>query len=110
MIKMSSMSSDSDGKPWRFLTNHTQVLLCIARQGDMRLRDIAESVGITERAAQRLVSDHAEAAYLSRQRVGRRSHYTVDRTAIMRHPSQADHRIGELLDLLEHEQLSQDKD
>ncbi len=107
---MSYMSSDSDGKPWRFLTNHTQVLLCIARQRDVRLRDIAESVGITERAAQRIVSDLADAGFLTRERVGRRSHYTVDRTAIMRHPSQADHRIGELLDLLEHEQPSQDKD
>jgi len=104
------MSSDNNGKTWRFLTNHTQVLLSIARQPDVRLRDIAESVGITERAAQRIVSDLADAGFLSRQRVGRRSHYTVDRTAIMRHPSQADHHIGELLDLLEHEQPTQDKD
>jgi DNA-binding MarR family transcriptional regulator len=94
----------SDGKPWRFLTNHTQVLLSIARQPDVRLRDIAESVGITERAAQRIVSDLAEAGFLTRERVGRRTHYTVDGTAIMRHPSQADHQIGELLDLLKQEQ------
>ena len=100
---MSYMSngSDGDGKPWRFLTNHTQVLLSIARQPDVRLRDIAESVGITERAAQRIVSDLADAGFVTRERVGRRTHYTVDRNATMRHPSQADHRIGELLDLLE---------
>ena len=105
---MSSMSSDGDGRPWRFLTNHTQVLLCIARQGDMRLRDIAESVGITERAAQRIVSDLAQAGFLTRERVGRRSHYTIDRTAMMRHPAQADHHIGELLDLLQQQQPTQD--
>ena len=110
MIKMSYMSSDSDGKSWRFVTNHTQVLLCIARQGNVRLRDIAESVGITERAAQRIVSDLADAGFVTRERVGRRTHYTVDRTARMRHPSQADHRIGELLDLLGHDPLSQGKD
>jgi predicted transcriptional regulator len=73
------------------------------------LRDIAESVGITERAAQRIVSDLADAGFVTRERVGRRTHYTVDRTARMRHPSQADHRIGELLDLLEHDPLSQSK-
>jgi len=103
------MSSDNNGKPWRFLTNHTQVLLSIARQPDVRLRDIAESVGITERAAQRIVSDLAEAGFITRERVGRRTQYTIDRTAAMRHPSQADHLIGELLDLLEQEQPSQDK-
>ena len=104
---MSSMSNGSDGKPWRFITNHTQVLLCIARQGDVRLRDIAQSVGITERATQRIVSDLAEAGFLTRERVGRRTHYTVERTATMRHPSQADHHIGELLDLLKLDPPSQ---
>jgi predicted transcriptional regulator len=98
---MSYKLNGSDGKPWRFVTNHTQVLLCIARQGDARLRDIAETVGITERAAQRIVRDLAEAGFITRERVGRRSHYTIDRTVNMRHPSQANHRIGELLDLLE---------
>jgi hypothetical protein len=102
---MSDMSSQDSGrhddrKPWRFVTNHTQVLLCIARQGDVRLRDIAQTVGITERAAQRIVSDLAEAGYVTRRHVGRRNHYTIDRELKMRHPAQAEHGVGELLDFL----------
>lgn len=94
------MSSKSE-KPWRFVTNHTQVLLCIARDSDVRLRDIAEMVGITERAAQRIVADLAEAGYVRIERVGRRNRYSVERTSAMRHEAQAGHEIGELLDLFE---------
>jgi hypothetical protein len=65
----------------------------------VRLRDIADTVGITERAAQRIVSDLVEAGFVRRELVGRRNRYTIDRDAKMRHPSQADHAIGELLDL-----------
>ena len=93
------MSSDN-GKSWRFVTNHTQVLLCIARDPDVRLRDVAEMVGITERAVQRIVADLVEAGFLQRQRVGRRSRYMIDRGVEMRHPAQAGHDIGELLALL----------
>jgi predicted ArsR family transcriptional regulator len=95
------MSSIDNAKPWRFVTNHTQVLLCIARDGEVRLRDLAQIVGITERAAQRIVADLIEAGYVDRERVGRRNRYRVNRTIAMRHPSQIDHQIGELLDLLE---------
>jgi DNA-binding MarR family transcriptional regulator len=94
------MSSDGDGKPWTFVTNHTQVLLCIARDGDVRLRDVAERVGITERAAQRIVADLVEAGFVERRKVGRRNHYSIDRRAKMRHPAQMHQQIGELLDLL----------
>jgi predicted ArsR family transcriptional regulator len=102
------MSSANDGKSWRFVTNHTQVLLCIARERDVRLRDVAGTVGITERAAQRIVADLVEAGFVIRKRVGRRNHYTIDRSVHMRHPSQADHLIGELLDLLELERPKED--
>jgi DNA-binding MarR family transcriptional regulator len=100
------MSTDetTTRKPWRFVTNHTQVLLCIARDPDTRLRDIAEIVGITERAVQRIVADLVEGGYVKRERVGRRSRYSLDRERKMRHPSQFDHEIGELLDLLELEE------
>jgi DNA-binding MarR family transcriptional regulator len=94
------MSSPQDSKPWRFVTNHTQVLLCIARDGDARLRDVAVTVGITERAAQRIVTDLVEAGFVERRKVGRRNHYSIHRTAKMRHPAQVNHEIGELLDLL----------
>jgi predicted ArsR family transcriptional regulator len=92
--------SNPESKSWHFVTSHTQVLLCLARNSDVRLRDVAQTVGITERAAQRIVSDLAEAGYVTRQRIGRRNHYTVDRSARMRHPSQLAHEIGQLLDLL----------
>jgi predicted transcriptional regulator len=95
------MSTENDRKPWRFVTSHTQVLLCIARNPNVRVRDIGETVGITERAAQRIVGDLVESGYVKRERVGRRSHYMIDRTRKMRHPSQSEHEIGELLDLLE---------
>ena len=98
---MSSLSSPSEAKPWRFLTNHTQVLLCIARDSDVRLRDLAQLVGITERAAQRIVADLVEAGYLEREHIGRRNRYAVNRTRLMRHPAQLKHEIGELIDVLE---------
>jgi DNA-binding MarR family transcriptional regulator len=98
---MSSQQNGDPDKPWRFVTNHTQVLLAIARNPDIRTRDIAEAVGITERAAQRIVADLSQAGYIDATRVGRRNHYTINRQVAMRHPAQANQEIGELLDLLE---------
>lgn len=95
------MSSSDTNRTWRFLSNHTQVLLCIARDPEIRVRDIALSVGITERATQRLVSDLIEAGYIERERVGRRNRYLVNPDIKMRHDAQADHEVGELLNLLE---------
>ena len=99
---MSPMSSPSESrrKSWHFLSNHTQVLLCIARDPDARLRDIAQTVGITERAAGRIVTDLIESGYVQSERHGRRSRYTINRQTAMRHPAQTNHEIGELLDLL----------
>lgn len=96
---MSDVSSPS-GKPWRFVTNHTQVLLCIDRDGDVRTRDIAQMVGITERAAQRIVADLVDAGFITIERIGRRNRYAINHQAPMRHDAQAGHTIGELLDLL----------
>jgi DNA-binding MarR family transcriptional regulator len=94
------MSSGRDEKPWRFVTSHTQVLLCIARNPEIRIRDVADLIGITERAAQRIIADLVEAGYVERKRVGRRNHYLVKTDLRMRHPLQQTHEIGELLDLL----------
>lgn len=85
---------------WTFLTNHAQVLVCIANDPDSRLRDVAETVGITERAAQRIVADLAEAGFLERQRHGRRNRYLINERTEMRHPAQEGYEIGELLHLL----------
>jgi predicted transcriptional regulator len=102
------MSSENGSqKTWRFVTNHTQVLLCIARDPDVRLRDVAEIVGITERAVQRIVADLVEASYLERERVGRRSRYVIHRDVEMRHRSQAGHEIGDLLTLLKLDALDE---
>src|SRR5215210_4738899 len=62
---------------WSFLTNHARVLLCIANDPGVRLREIGEAVGITERAAHRIVVELAAAGYISRRRNGRRNHYTI---------------------------------
>src|SRR5262249_10664242 len=97
---MSSLSSPPK-RTWTFLTNHTQVLLCIARDSDARLRDVAQSVGITERAAQRIVGDLIDAGYVIRERVGRRNRYEINGEAAMRHRAQVGHEVGELLELFE---------
>ena len=94
------MSTPDEDKTWRFLSNHTQVLLCIQRDPDVRFRDIAEMVGITERAAQRIVADLIESGYVESERIGRRNHYRVNTDIAMRHPAQEGHDIGELLRLL----------
>jgi predicted ArsR family transcriptional regulator len=85
---------------WTFLTNHAQVLLCIAREPDIRIREIAVAVGITERAAQRIVGDLVDEGYVSRKRVGRRNEYVVNSHARLRHPLARDHEIGEVIGVL----------
>ena len=80
------MSSSENNKTWRFLSNHTQVLLCLSRDPDARFRDIAQSVGITERAAQRIVADLVESGYVESERIGRRNHYRINTDIAMRHP------------------------
>jgi DNA-binding IclR family transcriptional regulator len=91
------MSSTEGTHSWTFLSNHAQVLLCIARDPEMRIRDIAQSVGITERAAQRIVVDLVETGYIDREKVGRRNHYRLNGEVRMRHVAQADYEINELL-------------
>ena len=87
-----------DGRSsWTFLTNHAHVLVCLAEEPDIRGRDIATRVGITERAAQAIVADLVSEGYVTRTREGRRNRYTVKADAPLRHPLEHDHTIGELL-------------
>jgi predicted ArsR family transcriptional regulator len=88
---------------WTFLTNHAQVLLCIARNSRLTAREIAATVGITERAVQRILDDLETAGYISRSRDGRKNRYAIHDERPMRHPAQSGHAIRELLDLLAHE-------
>ena len=98
---ISDSSSRQAGDGWQFVTNHTQVLLCIARDPDIRLREIADAVGITLGSAQRILADLVEAGYVQRQRHGRRNRYVINReTPMLRHTAQDGHDIGGLLDLL----------
>ena len=90
---------DSSGS-WTFLTNHAHVLLCLAADPDLRLRDVAARVGITERATQRILHDLVEAGYVTRSRVGRRNRYELVRTGPLRHSLEAGHSVGELIEAL----------
>lgn len=85
---------------WTFLTNHAHVLLCVSRNPDILLREVAQRVGITERAAQQIMADLVGEGYVIRDRVGRRNHYVVVPQRPFRHAIERDHAIGELLAVL----------
>jgi len=85
---------------WAFLSTHGQVLLCIAEDPGVRLRDIGEQVGITERAVHRIVGELAEGGYLSRERRGRRNHYTIASHLPLPEPLGRERSVGDLLGVL----------
>lgn len=89
-----------DERRWTFLSNHGHVLVCLAGDPESRLRDVAERVGITERAAQQIVRDLEVAGYVVKERVGRRNRYVVVRSRRLRHRLEHQVRIGELVDLV----------
>jgi DNA-binding Lrp family transcriptional regulator len=82
---------------WTFLTNHAHVLVCIAEDPDILIREVAARIGITERAAQRIVAELEESGYLSHEKVGRRNRYQVNRVLHLRHPLEGHVEIGTLL-------------
>ena len=95
------MTNPPDTPPdWTFLTNHAQVLLCIAEDPGIRLRDIGERVGITERAAHRIVGELVTAGYVSRSREGRRNRYAVRSDLALPDRLARGRRVGELLEIL----------
>jgi hypothetical protein len=98
---LSTFLPQSSGPGWSFLTNHARVLLCIANDPGVRLREIGDAVGITERAAHRIVTELADAGYISRARVGRRNRYTIQSDLPIPDPLAREQRIGDLLALLE---------
>lgn len=85
---------------WTFLSNHAQVLLCVAHDPSIRLRDIGDRVGITERAAHRIVDELVDGGYLTRERRGRRSHYTITEHLPLPDPLVREQRVADLLRLL----------
>jgi hypothetical protein len=85
---------------WAFLTNHAQVLVCIADEPGLRLRDVSERVGITERAAHRIVGELSDDGYITRERTGRRNTYMIHADAPLPDAIARNQRVGDLLDIL----------
>ncbi|PJZ44954.1 winged helix-turn-helix transcriptional regulator [Leptospira brenneri] len=84
---------------WTFLSNHAHVLICLSKDPEMRLKDVAQLVGITERAVQTIVKDLADAGILEKSKDGRRNQYLIQTDQKLRHPLESDHSISELLNL-----------
>jgi hypothetical protein len=85
---------------WTFLTNHARVLLCIARDPGVRLLDIAQRVGITERSAYGIVQDLADAGYIVKEKAGRRNRYRIRAHLPLREPTSRERTVGDILALL----------
>jgi hypothetical protein len=94
------MAHEPGSPRWTFLTNHGHVMLCLAQSPELRLRDVAERVGVTERAVQRIVADLEEAGFLTRHRAGRQNEYDINRRQPMRHPVEAHQTVGALIALI----------
>ena len=101
MVQKSAIEEEDVGRPaWFVLTNHGNVLLCIAREPTIRISEIADKVGIGERAVQKIVADLGSAGFIVRIKEGRRNRYEINRKAHLRHRLFADLEIGPLLDVL----------
>jgi len=94
------VGSDRQETGWTFLTNHAHVLLTLAADPQLRIRDVAVKVGITERAAQRILHDLVVAGYVQREKQGRRNTYRLALDRPLRHPVEARHTVGELVEVL----------
>ncbi|MEO0510160.1 MAG: winged helix-turn-helix domain-containing protein [Verrucomicrobiota bacterium] len=92
--------SDTQTPHWNFFTNHAHVLICLARNPEQPLREVALSVGITERAVQRIVAELEDAGYIERERVGRQNRYFIHAEGRLRHPLEAHRSIGDLMDVV----------
>jgi predicted ArsR family transcriptional regulator len=90
---------------WTFLTNHAHVILCLKLDPDMRMRDVAGRIGITERAVQGIVADLVKDGYLEVERRGRANHYRLHPELHLRHPIEAGQTVAALFRLLSGESL-----
>jgi DNA-binding IclR family transcriptional regulator len=86
---------------WTFLTNHAHTLICLAREPDAVLREVATEVGITERAVHNIISDLEACGVLTRVREGRRNHYLINMESPLRHPLEAHCTLSELVAMVE---------
>jgi len=94
-------AAETPAASWTFLTNHGHVLLCLARDPETRLRDVAVAVGVTERAVQRIVADLEQAGYLARRREGRRNRYEIHADQPLRHPIESHQAVRSLILLVQ---------
>jgi DNA-binding MarR family transcriptional regulator len=85
---------------WTFLTNHAHVLLCLSKEHHDTLREVAQCVGITERAVQRIVADLESANIITRTRDGRRNTYKVNPNVALRHDLEAHKTVGDLMKMV----------
>ncbi len=86
-----------NGAGWTLLSNHAHVLVCLAVDSHMRLREVADRVGITERAVQRIITELEDAGMLSHKRAGRRNQYQIHTEQALRHPLERKYTVGSLL-------------
>lgn len=91
---------EEEAPGWTFLSNHAHVLLCLAEDPQLPLRDVAQRVGITERSVQRIVSELETGGYLVRSREGRCNRYTLRRSQPLRHPIEMHKRVGDLIEMV----------
>lgn len=91
---------NSNDAQWTFLTNHAHVLLCLAQSPQMRMRDIAEKVGITERAVQRIIHDLESEKYIEIKKEGRCNVYTPHEEKHLKHPIESHKHVADLLQLV----------
>jgi hypothetical protein len=90
-----------DQPRWTFLTNHLHVLACLTRDPELRIRDLADLIGITERTTVQILSQLEQAGYLTKVRVGRRNQYTIHGELPLRHPMHHGRQVGEVLRAIE---------
>ena len=100
MKNSASKNPVAESLGWIFLTNHTHILVVLSREPSMRIRDLADEVGITQRAVQRILAELTADGVLKVRKEGRRNSYTINRRTRLRHPLENRHTIGEILDLL----------
>lgn len=98
--KVAEAAASDRGPTWTFLSNHAHVLLLLAKEPEILLRDVAIRVGITERAVQRIVADLEDGRYIERERVGRCNRYKVHPELPLRHPIEAHRKIASLIALV----------
>lgn len=96
------MADESVGS-WTFLSNHAHVLICLARDAELRMREVAMQVGITERAVQSIVRDLVDGGYLKVTKIGRRNRYQISGSKRLRHPVEGRSTVADLIALTQHE-------